>query len=115
MSRILRETIYQGTHVFVLCFAVDRRSSFNSVADKWVPIINELCPTVPILLVGCRCDARTSSSESITPSEGQALARKVGAVSYIECSAYDSTGVDDVFSRAAQIATDAKMKRCLVM
>ncbi|VDK48302.1 unnamed protein product [Taenia asiatica] len=117
IDKILRKLIYPGTSVFMLCFAVDQRSSFDSVAEKWVPHIKEMCPVVPILLVGCQIDVRTSSSvSSTTYSEGEALARKIGAVAYMECSACDNTGVDAVFDRAAQIAAGTKTKKlCSVM
>lgn len=34
IDEMLRPTIYQNTSVFLLCFAVGRRSSFDSVAEK---------------------------------------------------------------------------------
>lgn len=38
----------------------------------------------------------------ITPSDGERLAKEVGAAAYVECSAKTMKGVNDVFDRAVR-------------
>ena len=40
------------TDVFLLCYSVDNRTSFNNVMTKWVPELRHHCPNAPIVLVG---------------------------------------------------------------
>nr|CDS16079.1 rho GTP binding protein RhoG [Echinococcus granulosus] len=97
----LRRHVYPNTSVFILCFSVGLRSSFCNVTDKWVKDIREVCPTTPILLVGCQTDIRANSGMNATLYyEGKKLAKEIGAVKYMECSAFTNDGVHDVFSNA---------------
>ncbi|RUS28261.1 P-loop containing nucleoside triphosphate hydrolase protein [Jimgerdemannia flammicorona] len=54
----LRPLAYPGSHVVLLCFAIDDRESFVQIADKWVPEINRFIPKVPKLLVCTKIDLR---------------------------------------------------------
>ncbi|KAL5961371.1 hypothetical protein TSMEX_010907, partial [Taenia solium] len=115
----LRRQVYHGAGVFVLCFAVDLRSSFSNVANKWVQDIRAICATTPILLVGCKTDVRLKPGmNSISYSEGKKLAKEIGAVQYVECSALTNDGLDDVFAKAALIGAGLltkKRSRCSIM
>ncbi|VDK22624.1 unnamed protein product [Taenia asiatica] len=115
----LRRQNYHDASVFVLCFAVDLRSSFSNVATKWVEDIRAVCATTPILLVGCKSDVRANSGlNSVTYREGKNLAKEVGAVQYVECSALTNAGLDDVFAKAALIGAgfvNKKRSRCSIM
>lgn len=44
----------------------------------------------------------------VTRQEGQAVAQKIGATSYVECSAKNGTGVREVFQTATKAALSAK-------
>ncbi|VDM33734.1 unnamed protein product [Hydatigera taeniaeformis] len=115
----IRRHVYPDTSVFVLCFSVTLRSSFCNVVDKWVRDIRSVCPTTPILLVGCQTDLRGGSNSTATPySEGKKLAKDIGAVQYVECSAKTNDGVDDVFNKAILIGAGLKTRkrsRCSIM
>jgi GTPase SAR1 family protein len=64
---------------------------------QWVPEVRHFCQNVPFILVGCkrdlRNDARTIAElkkmgqKPVSYEEGQAIAMKIMAHSYIECSA----------------------------
>lgn len=54
----LRPLSYPETDVFVVCFDVANRSSFQNVTEKWVPEVRHFCPETPILLLATKTDLR---------------------------------------------------------
>ena len=66
------------TDVFIVCFDVSRRASFENVRHKWYPEIKHFCPDVPSILVGMKSDLREGAQEIITPEEAQQLAKEQG-------------------------------------
>ena len=50
---------------------------------------------------------RTQGLTPVTPEQGQAVARQMGAA-YIECSAKESRGIQDVFDLAIHTAIQAE-------
>lgn len=40
------------THVFLLFYAVDNRTSFENAGLRWIPELRKNCPDTPIILVG---------------------------------------------------------------
>jgi small GTP-binding protein len=101
--------MYTYTSVFLVCFSVASVASFENVREKWLPEIRHHCPEVPFILVGTKTDLRDSqqAGEKLEPREkqrvhvqskaGHQLARELGAVKYLECSALTHEGVKDVF------------------
>ena len=81
---------------------------------KWIPEVRHHCPNVPILLVGTKLDLRSNdevlkkSKESrlvpISHERGKNLAKEVGAIKYMECSALEKVGLKDLFDEAIRIA-----------
>lgn len=104
----LRPLSYANSNVFVVCFSIGSRTSFENVRDKWVPELRKHAPNVPILLVGTQSDRRQGSSSTnlITESEARKLAKTIKASGYMECSAKSRDGVKGVFSEAVLIALD---------
>ena len=106
----LRPLSYPQTDIFVVCFSIISRPSFDNIATKWVPEIRHHCPTVPILLSGNKVDLKNDSSalerlrsKGMTPisiEEGKLKAKEVGAVGYYETSALTQQGVKDMFDAA---------------
>lgn len=94
--------------MFVVCFSIGSRTSFENVRDKWVPELRKHAPTVPIVLAGTQSDRReaTSTGNLISESEGRKLAKSVKAAGYLECSAKSREGVKAVFSEAVLVALD---------
>ena len=43
---------FTQTNVFIVCFALDNRASFENVSSKWLPELQQHCPKAPIILVG---------------------------------------------------------------
>lgn len=104
----LRPLSYANSNVFVVCFSIGSRTSFENVKDKWVPELRKHAPNTPILLVGTQSDRRQSTGGTQLISEGEArkLAKAIKAAGYIECSAKNRDGVKGVFSEAVLVALD---------
>lgn len=108
----------------MLCFSVDSKDSLENVESKWVGEIAENCQGVKLVLVALKCDLREGNeeeaaegAESETPrekkpmvsyNEGLAVARKINALRYLECSAMRNRGVNEAFTEAARVALSVK-------
>lgn len=103
----LRPLSYPQTDVFLVCFSVTAPASFENVKEKWFPEVHHHCPGVPCLIVGTQVDLRDdpqvveklarSKQRPITTEQGERLARELGAVKYVECSALTQKGLKNVF------------------
>lgn len=125
----LRPLSYPDSNVILICFAIDSPDSLDNVQEKWISEVLHFCQGVPILLVGCKTDLRydpktieelkRTSQRPVTPDEGQAVAQKIGAFKYLECSAKTQEGVKEVFEHATRAAlmtaSNTKPKRSCVI
>ncbi|KIL54897.1 hypothetical protein M378DRAFT_58494, partial [Amanita muscaria Koide BX008] len=110
----LRPLSYPDSHVILICFAIDSPDSLDNIREKWIKEVRHFCPNLPFLLVGCQKDLRRDprvieglrkySQRPVTPEEGMALAHKIGAKHYLECSAKTGEGVREVFQYATRAA-----------
>jgi Ras family protein A len=110
----LRPLSYPDTDVIVLCFAVDNRKSFDNIQDKWAAEVAHFCgPNIPKILVAMKADLRAQENPAdglVSKEEGQQLARKIGAIRYIECSAKYNENVESVFHEAVRGVWEAEKK-----
>eukprot|EP00051_Salpingoeca_urceolata_P033137 m.19146 g.19146 ORF g.19146 m.19146 type:complete len:196 (+) comp5882_c0_seq1:58-645(+) len=114
----IRPLSYSEAHVFLVCFSIDNRDSFDNIEAKWVPEMRNYEPKVPYVLVGCKTDLRgddavveklqTKGQTLITTTEGTELAQRISAYKYVECSAKTKQNVTSVFDAAAQVALTTK-------
>lgn len=104
----LRSLSYSDTHVIMVCFAVDSPDSLENVQAKWVGEIAEHCEGVKLVLVALKCDLREAEGAVISYDEGLAVAKKIKAVRYLECSAKHNRGVNEAFTEAARTALLAR-------
>ena len=75
--------------------------------EKWFPEVRHHCPGVPCLIVGTQIDLRDDpqviekltrqKQRPILSEQGERLARDLGAVKYVECSALTQKGLKNVF------------------
>jgi len=87
------------------------------VEAKWLEEIHEQCPGVKVCLVALKCDLREDlgtqqklemrGEELVTYEEGLAVARRIRASRYLECSAKHGRGVAEVFQEAAKVSVRA--------
>lgn len=117
----LRPLSYPDTDVILMCFSVDSRDSLENIQAKWVPEVKHFCPNVPFLLIATKIDLRSDpqirqqfardKETVIRPEEGKAMADKVQAWAYLECSAKTREGVRAVFDNATLAALQKKRRR----
>eukprot|EP00753_Platysulcus_tardus_P004329 PLAT12531.5.p1 GENE.PLAT12531.5~~PLAT12531.5.p1 ORF type:complete len:194 (+),score=42.13 PLAT12531.5:286-867(+) len=108
----LRPLAYPGADIFLLCFSIACRPSFDNVTTKWVPEIQHHCPDVPFVLCGTKTDLRDDADtlarlaargqSVVSEEEGRELAESVGAAAYVECSALTGDGVAALFEAAVR-------------
>ena len=104
-----------------MCFSIDSPDSLENIPEKWTPEVRHFCPTVPIVLVGNKKDLRydettrrellKAKQEPVKTEEGRAMSEKIGAYTYLECSAKTNEGVRDVFETATRAALQTKRKK----
>lgn len=125
----LRPLSYPQTDVFIICFSVISKSSFDNVKHKWWPEIQHHVPGVPIILVGTKSDLR-NDPETLRALETQGLGlipineceeccTYIRAKKYIECSALTQDGLKDVFDTAIRFSIEEnpvkKNKKCILL
>lgn len=103
----LRPLSYPQTDVFLVCFSVTSPASFENVREKWFPEVHHHCPGVPCLIVGTQTDLREDAQvreklakQKMMPvrkEDGERMAKELGAVKYVECSALTQFKLKDVF------------------
>jgi cell division control protein 42 len=86
-------------------------ASFENVREKWFPEVHHHCPGVPCLIVGTQVDLREDaavkdklSKQRMAPvkkEDGERMARELGAVKYVECSALTQYKLKDVFDEVS--------------
>ncbi|KAK4060983.1 hypothetical protein Trihar35433_9908 [Trichoderma harzianum] len=127
----LRPLSYPDSHVILICFAIDSPDSLDNVLEKWISEVVHFCSGLPIILVGCKADLRddpntiealrATNQKPVSSSDAEAVAKKIGAYKYLECSARTGSGVREVFEHATRAALMSRStrksshKKCLVL
>ncbi|KDN35645.1 hypothetical protein K437DRAFT_75160 [Tilletiaria anomala UBC 951] len=127
----LRPLSYPQTDVFLICFSLVSPPSFENVRTKWWPEISHHAPNIPMILVGTKLDLREDPEtimklrdrrmQPISYPQGNQMARDIGAVKYLECSALTQKGLKGVFDEAIRSVlapAPVKMRKknnCLIL
>jgi len=126
----LRSLSYAETHLVLLCFSVDNPTSLDNIESKWIDEVMEYCPGVKIVLVALKCDLRDDhlvrerlaqyGTRPVEYEQGLAVARRIRASRYLECSAKHGRGVNEVFYEAARVSIASSAKgsgggKCVIM
>ncbi|KAJ1720939.1 GTP-binding protein Rho1 [Coemansia erecta] len=108
----VRYPCYNGADVIVICFSVDSPDSLENVREKWIGEVLEYASGVPALLVGLKEDLRRDAGiieqlrkdgqRPTTREQALEVANAIGAIMYLECSAKENRGVNEVFSMAVR-------------
>ena len=109
----LRGLSYPSTDVFVLCFSVVCPDSLENLQTQWAPLVKKHGPKARLLVVGTKEDLREKEEviqklkeknfEPISVQRGEQVARELGAVKYLECSALTQRGVREVFEEVVKV------------
>ncbi|KAH3714471.1 cell division control protein 42-like [Pelomyxa schiedti] len=116
----IRPFSYSGADLVLVCFSVVRPDSFANVRNKWIPEIQQHCPKIPFLLVGCQIDRRNDDGAllqlkqyhnrgPITTEEGSLEAQHLNAAKYMECSCmFPRTAIEILQEIAATVSNNNK-------
>jgi len=117
----LRPLSYPETDVFIVCYSVINPVSFENITQKWMPELESHAPGVPIVLVGTKTDLKTDQAmlaqlkkkneKVITSLQEEAVARKIGASKFLECSALTRENLETVFLDAVRAAKQHKAQQ----
>ena len=108
----LRVFSYGHSEVIIVCFSVMDRESFNNVREFWVPEIRAYVgDKTSIILVATQTDAKAVSEDIVTENEASELAESIGAVCYMECSAKDGHGINNLFETVVLSAIRGRKRK----
>ncbi|CAH1231960.1 RHOF [Branchiostoma lanceolatum] len=117
----LRPLSYNDADVIIICFDVSSQASFENVEVRWAPEIRHFCRGIPIFLIACKSDLRNDRNmlqqlaykgqEPVSYEQGMALAKRIRARGYMECSARYGENLDHVFMTAAKTAANVQTRR----
>ncbi|EDR21850.1 GTPase_rho, putative [Entamoeba dispar SAW760] len=108
----LRPLSYPETDIFIVLFSIINYNSYSHVEKLWKPEIKEYCSDAPIILVGSYAEVRKNPEKLnslaergitlISQEQGEVMAKRIGAVQYIEWSDSDKDDVDFIFEEAVR-------------
>ncbi|KAJ2896758.1 P-loop containing nucleoside triphosphate hydrolase protein [Zalerion maritima] len=122
----LRKTAYEGASIIILCLqtSLPAQQTTNSTLNKWNPELKELCPDIPIIVVGID-DPDAEDKQPVPGSrslfianpdidyldpvkefEREALAKRINAAGYMRCDLRSRAEVNSVFELAARTVSD---------
>jgi len=110
----IRTTCYTNCRydVFLLCFSVIHRDSFDNIKYKWLPELKQNSPGTPFILVGTKNDLRDDANPNHIPQkEGAKRAKDIKAHTYVECTSRDPASVGKVVMEAVNIVLEADKQR----
>ncbi|XP_040190534.1 rho-related GTP-binding protein RhoG-like [Rana temporaria] len=117
----IRPLVYPKTNVAIICFSIASTPSYENVKYKWYPEVSHHCPNIPILLVDTKKDLRTDPNVinklkeknqlPISHQQGVSLSREIDAAKYMECSALNQDGVQEVFSESVRAVLSPVKKK----
>lgn len=98
--RTITSAYYRGAHAIVLCYDTTNHDTLTEIAETWFPEVQKHGGEVPLFLVGTKCDLKDERKCSV--QEAQEMAKRMGAVSFMGCSAKNATNVEQMFLRVAK-------------
>lgn len=109
----LRPLSYPQTDCFLLCYSIVAPSSLDNCKQKWFPEISHHSPESRTILVGLKKDLRNDPEtlaklaekrlHPVTPEEANKLAKDLGCVKHLECSARTHEGLQQLFNEAIRV------------
>uniref|UniRef100_A0A2I3H330 Rho-related GTP-binding protein RhoG n=1 Tax=Nomascus leucogenys TaxID=61853 RepID=A0A2I3H330_NOMLE len=116
---------YPQTDVFLICFSLVSPASFENVRAKWYPEVRHHCPNTPIILVGTKLELRDDKDtieklkeKKLTPItylQGLAMAKEIGAVKYLKCSAPSTLFDEEIQAVLCPSPVKKRKRKCLLL
>ncbi|XP_033734166.1 cell division control protein 42 homolog [Pecten maximus] len=107
---------YKSTDVFIICYSVVDRESFESVQDFWAPEIRKIARKRPVILVATQTDLRQKwNKDHVTTVEGETLAKRMSVDRFLESSAFAKEGVAPIFKSVVQASLKYNKKKCNII
>ena len=110
-----RSMAYQNADVILLTFSLNKLKDVSHIKKKWFNEVQNYCPNASILLIGTNLDKREDLSydhnvvnkstidyhrrkdeDMVSYSKGLTIAKEIGAISYIESSAKNEVGFQEI-------------------
>ncbi|KAL9653124.1 hypothetical protein ABK040_006341 [Willaertia magna] len=129
----LRPLSYPDTDLFIICYSINSVDSFKNVLNKWVLEIHNHIENPDYILIGCKTDLRNdkdtlqtcfykNKEKLLSEDDGIMLAKKIKAVTYLECSSKTGDGFVKLRDRFEKLLTTIltrpnsnKKKTCEIM
>lgn len=109
MYTITRERHVLNANTIVLVYAIDDYQSFTALEDYYERI-NQLRPLIPISVIASKLDLDTTNRE-VSYYEGAEFAKRIGAVSFNECTRENVMGVNQAFESIANVAVKIQLSK----
>jgi len=104
LSRI---SVYRDASCLVLCYAVNNKKSFENVMKRWRKETVCFAKAVPLVVIATKSDLRhTQGVQCVSKQQGIDLCRKIGAESFVECSAKKNENVKDAIHEVVRAAIE---------
>jgi len=105
------KAVFKGAQVVVICFAVDDAESLENIRGKWAAEVKANASSAKVIIVGCKTDKERAVEEEAA----NALAKEVGALKCINCTATSAEGVKNVVTEAVKAAISGGSKpKCVI-
>ena len=98
----LRPLSYPQTDVFLVCFSLNNRASFDNMKLKWIPEIQYHCPTTPFIIVGMKSDLLNNQPHPVP--NYQHLSRDWGAQAYVTTSSLTGVNINTCMEQAISLS-----------
>ncbi|PAA53648.1 hypothetical protein BOX15_Mlig011074g1 [Macrostomum lignano] len=104
--RNLRTKSYSSVDVFLLCFSLVDRDSFENLSSVWLPELRSYEKDAIVLLVGTKhdlCREDGSRSAAVSRAKIDELCGSHGSLKYVECSALKNYGIKEVVEQTLDL------------
>eukprot|EP00933_Yihiella_yeosuensis_P052073 TRINITY_DN50063_c0_g1_i1.p1 TRINITY_DN50063_c0_g1~~TRINITY_DN50063_c0_g1_i1.p1 ORF type:complete len:215 (-),score=39.80 TRINITY_DN50063_c0_g1_i1:156-800(-) len=93
----LRPLSYPQTDVFLVCFSLQKKSTFENCKTKWAPELRHHVPNAPIILAGL---ITGNKEDEVSRGEAEQMCKEIGAAGYVKVDAKTQEGVKEAFDLA---------------
>ena len=113
-----RPIAYKDTDLVILLYSINAYKTFDNIKTKWLAEVQTFSPDVNILVIGNKKESRLNNNrKTVSYEDGCRLAEDLKAVGFMECSAFDEEGLNNVVQTLLRTLTVHKTKSsgCVLM